>query len=162
MKELSIEEKAKRYDEAIEKFEVILNLNTVKESGTIFADDVRKILPELKESEDEKTIKFIANELACIRATDEKGTCRYEELTKAIAWLEKQGEKEREIKFVTDDAYQRGYDEGVRITLKKQSEKKTADLENSLCNIQDSYSDTSYEYRVLGEAIEFIRTIETI
>lgn len=39
---------------------------------------------------------------------------------------------------------------------------KTADLENSLCNIQDSYSDTSYEYRVLGEAIEFIRTIETI
>ena len=54
MKELGIEEKAKRYDEAIEKFDVILHLNTVKESGTIFADDVRKILPELKESEDEK------------------------------------------------------------------------------------------------------------
>ena len=53
----SIEEKAKRYDEAIEKFDVILNLNTVKESGTIFADDVRKILPELKESEDERIRK---------------------------------------------------------------------------------------------------------
>ena len=59
MKELSIEEKAKRYDEAIEKFDVILNLNTVKESGTIFADDVRKILPELKESEDEKIRKAL-------------------------------------------------------------------------------------------------------
>ena len=34
---------------------------------------------------------------------------------------------------------------------------KTVDLENSLCDIQDGYSDTSYEYRVLGEAIEFIR-----
>ena len=56
MKELSIEEKAKAYDEAIEKFDVILNLNTVKKSGTIFADDVRKIFPELKESEDEKWI----------------------------------------------------------------------------------------------------------
>ena len=37
---------------------------------------------------------------------------------------------------------------------------KTADLENSLCDIQDGYSDTSYEYRVLGEAIEFIRSID--
>lgn len=54
MKELTIEQKAQRYDEAIEKFGVILNLNTVKESGTIFADDVRKIFPELKESEGER------------------------------------------------------------------------------------------------------------
>ena len=59
MKELSIEEKAERFDEVVEKFDVILNLNTVKESGTIFADDVRKILPELKESEDER----ISNEI---------------------------------------------------------------------------------------------------
>jgi hypothetical protein len=37
---------------------------------------------------------------------------------------------------------------------------KTADLENSLCDIQDGYNDTSYEYRVLGEAIEFIRSTD--
>ena len=36
----------------------------------------------------------------------------------------------------------------------------TADLENSLCDIQDTFSDTSYEYRTLGEAIEFIRCTE--
>ena len=59
MKELTIEEKAKAYDKAIEKFGVILNLNTVKESGTIFADDVRKIFPELKESEGERIEKEI-------------------------------------------------------------------------------------------------------
>ena len=37
----------------------------------------------------------------------------------------------------------------------------TADLENSLCDIQDGFSDTSYEYRILGEAIEFIRCTES-
>lgn len=36
----------------------------------------------------------------------------------------------------------------------------TTDLENSLCDIQDGFSDTSYEYRILGEAIEFIRCTE--
>lgn len=34
---------------------------------------------------------------------------------------------------------------------------KTADLENSLCDLQDGFSDTSHEYRILGEAIEYIR-----
>ena len=33
----------------------------------------------------------------------------------------------------------------------------TADLENELCDIQDNYADTSHEYKVLGEAIEYIR-----
>ena len=82
-KEMTIEQKAKAYDEAIEKFDVILNLNTVKESGTIFADDVRKILPELKESEDERIRKTLIDMLK----NDEK--CYLKE----IAWLEKQGEQ---------------------------------------------------------------------
>lgn len=60
MEELTIEQKAKAYDEAIKKFNVILNLNTVKESGTIFADDVRKIFPELRESKDENFIGCVA------------------------------------------------------------------------------------------------------
>lgn len=50
-------------------------------------------LVELKESDDEKMRNFIINELVCLRATDEKGSDRYEELTNAIAWLEKQGEQ---------------------------------------------------------------------
>ena len=87
----SIEEKAKAYDEAIEKFDVILNLNTVKKSGTIFADDVRKIFPELKESENERMIQYF-KDLAPFDKEDEL----YEKYgfshKDAIAWLEKQGE----------------------------------------------------------------------
>lgn len=37
----------------------------------------------------------------------------------------------------------------------------TADLENNLCDIQDNYPDGSHEYKVLGEAIEFIRSTES-
>ena len=89
MKELPIEEKAKRFDEVIEKFDVILNLNTVKESGTIFAEDVRKIFPELKASDDERIIKGI------IKETKGSDVRLFETLTndEFIAWLEKQGEQ---------------------------------------------------------------------
>ena len=92
MKELSIEEKAKRYDEAIEKFDVILNLNTVKESGTIFADDVRKILPELKESEDEKIRKALIEYYSFDK---DGGSHALDNITpkQIVAWLEKQGEQ---------------------------------------------------------------------
>ncbi len=50
------------------------------------------IFPELKESEDEKIKKIITHELACLRASEENGSDRYEELTNAITWLEKQGD----------------------------------------------------------------------
>ena len=97
MEKLSIEEKAKRYDEAIEKFDVILNLNTVKESGTIFADDVRKILPELKESEDEAVwlTKYIQAEIDCLRydIRDYKDSAKLDNLQRALSWLEKQREQ---------------------------------------------------------------------
>lgn len=50
-------------------------------------------LVELKENDDEKMRNFIINELVCLRATDEKGSDRYEGLTNAITWLEKQEEQ---------------------------------------------------------------------
>lgn len=90
MKELSIEEKAKRYDEAIEKFDVILNLNTVKESGTIFANDVRKILPELAESKDEKIRKSLLRQYKGFKQTDfyDDGIT----FGDVVSWFEKQVE----------------------------------------------------------------------
>lgn len=51
------------------------------------------IFSELAESEDDKIRNFISNELTCLRATTGKGSNRYEELTNAIAWLEKQSEQ---------------------------------------------------------------------
>ena len=56
MKEVSIEQKAQAYDEAID---------TPKEL-------CEEIFLELKESEDERIRNFISNELACLRAADEK------------------------------------------------------------------------------------------
>ena len=95
MKELSIEDKAKRYDEAIEKFDVILNLDIVKESGTIFADDVRKILPELKESDDERIRKGL------LYVIKHHPTLPTEEVEEYIAWIEKQGKNNMGISEAT-------------------------------------------------------------
>ena len=89
MKELSIEEKAKRYDSAIEKFDVILNLNTVKESGTIFADDVRKIFPELAELNDEKIRKALVKYFTS-KITNPDYEIYGVPFKEVLAWLEKQ------------------------------------------------------------------------
>lgn len=79
-------EKAKAYDEAIE--------GAKKSYGNGITEG---IFPELKESDDEKMRNFIINELACLRATNEKDSDRYEELTNATAWLEKQRDKDKLI-----------------------------------------------------------------
>jgi len=63
------------------------------EKDPSLTDWVISKFPELKESEDERMRNFISNELVCLRATDEKGTVRYNELTEAIAWFEKQGKQ---------------------------------------------------------------------
>lgn len=75
MKELSIEEKAKRYDEAIEKAKELQHYNCW----------VTSIFPELKESEDEKIRKEI---ISTLQYANHKGI-----YDKHLAWLEKQGEK---------------------------------------------------------------------
>lgn len=84
---MTIEEKAKAYDEALGRAKALYA------KGAPDSLHLEEMFPVLKESEDEKIKNFICNELACLRATDEKGSDRYEELTNAIAWLEKQGDK---------------------------------------------------------------------
>ena len=78
MKELSIEEKAKRYDEAIEIAKEINNEQRAQPFNVM-----TKVFPELAESEDEKIRKSLIDMLK----NDEK--CYLKE----IAWLEKQGEQ---------------------------------------------------------------------
>ena len=79
MKELSIEEKAKAYDEAIKRVE---NIKTGKCKTTfMFTEGLfEHIFPELKESEDEDILKGLIS------------MCKTLGKTKWIAWLEKQGE----------------------------------------------------------------------
>lgn len=111
----SIKEKAKAYDEAIEKFDVILNLNTVKESGTIFADDVRKILPELAESEGDRINKAIYN---CVKWFGfDSSFFKDVSQEECLAWLEKQCEQKiktpEESLGIDSDTYNKIVDECI-------------------------------------------------
>ena len=85
MKELSVEEKAQRFDEAIEKIYAVLRSNSVNKSGTELVSDVRKILSELTESEDERVRKGI---IRCVKGNMPDNDSR----KKYIAWLKEHGE----------------------------------------------------------------------
>jgi hypothetical protein len=81
MKELSIEEKAKRYDEAIKKLRSLHdNYDTVSTLIDV-KEELENIFPELAESEDEYILKGLIS------------MCKTLGKTKWIAWLEKQGEQ---------------------------------------------------------------------
>lgn len=89
MKELTIQEKAKRYDEAIE----IANEINNKHKAQPF-DVMLKVFPELKESEDERIRKALIDYFDDANKADENPLQSYGVHTdKAIAWLEKQYEK---------------------------------------------------------------------
>ena len=93
MKELSIEDKAKAYDEAIERAKAIYYQGSYKpDTAAIIAETLLNIFPALKESEDERIRRAIkkALQVRCDGSriiSDEPVT-----LEEAIAWLEKQGE----------------------------------------------------------------------
>ena len=93
MKELSIEEKAKRYDEAIEKARNIVNSINV---GLIGKNSFEAVFPELKESEDEKIRKEL------LQIAKESEDTFYMVMTpskrkRLIDWLENQNKKAEPI-----------------------------------------------------------------
>lgn len=98
MKELSIEEKARAYDEAIERANSLLSSN---ELGNTW---IYKLLPELKESDDERIRKELIRAFKSLNTIEVwNGINRKDILT----WLEKQGEQkstnEVEPKFHVGD-----------------------------------------------------------
>ena len=86
MKELSIEEKAKRYDEAIERAKEMIKAMT-NIGGVAKVDDIQYLFPELKESEDDRIRKWIRNELESKYVVD--NIVNNEMADKTLAWLEK-------------------------------------------------------------------------
>lgn len=78
MKELSIEEKAKAYDEALEKSKRLYEQGTITES-------LAYIFPELAESEDEKIRRELLAVVNDLVLPDEQQS-------RFVSWLEKQGE----------------------------------------------------------------------
>jgi hypothetical protein len=86
MKELSIEQKARAYDEAIERANSLLSSN---ELGNAW---IYKLLPELEESEDEgikEELKKVLDECLNVRPQIVEET----QYIRLIDWLEKQGEQ---------------------------------------------------------------------
>ena len=90
MKELSIEEKAKAYDRAIEELRGLLEC-IHEDKCDIMEEDIIKIFPELKESEDEKIRKWLISQLK-IKSGDTNSDLNIM-INKAISYLEKQGEQ---------------------------------------------------------------------
>ena len=116
MKELSIEEKAHCYDEAIKV------ANKYKDTHIMFSQIKDEIFPELAESEDEKIRKCLINGISFYADSSEDatwGTANFSMKVKdIIAWLEKQNSN-------VDNAnkeYWRGYREGKQENLDKYAE----------------------------------------
>ena len=88
MKELTIEEKAQRYDEAIERANSLLSSNQLGNAW------IYKLLPELKESEGEKIRKWL---IALIKSNEYGSISNVGEMPcpklNVLDWLEKQGEQ---------------------------------------------------------------------
>ena len=96
MKELSIQEKATRYDEAIERAESIYNETAIPSATT--KGICTYIFPELKESEDEKIRKCIEDLIKENTFSNIYGVTKDD----CLAWLEKQGEQKRlDFPYVT-------------------------------------------------------------
>ena len=101
MKELSIEEKAKRYDEALGKARQLCAYPTSKP----FISDLQDLFPELKESEDERIRKAL---ISVLKSDFENDTTIHDiSVGDIIAWLEKQGKQKSidkaKLKFKIDD-----------------------------------------------------------
>ena len=99
MKELSVEEKAQRYDEALERAKCVIEQNPLME---YLKKGIEYIFHELKEDEDERIRKAL---IELVRMVDKNpihqifgyGDIKYSDM---IAWLEKQGEQKPNDKVV--------------------------------------------------------------
>ena len=109
MKELSIEEKAKAYDEALKV------LHKYDGANIMFSQSLKEeMFPELKESEDERIKKSL------LYVIEHHPTLPTEEAEEYIAWLEKQGEQKPvewsdEYKGLLEAQYQQGYEDGKKV-----------------------------------------------
>lgn len=95
MEELTMEEKAKRYEEAIERAEKWRNAPNVDKIPTFANRIIDEIFPEFKESEDDRIRKALTDYFRW----NSDGQLLNEFSNREVrAWLEKQGDKDKLIK----------------------------------------------------------------
>lgn len=130
MKELSIEEKAKAYDGLIERLK---DLKFACRFSPL-SDTIDEIFPELAESVDECIRKSIIH---LVKKSNEQGgyALHKDEADKMIAWLEKQGEKEKFIKKELDCI--RGYrKEAIRRLQELEKQGESTEINPSEFDLQ--------------------------
>lgn len=101
MKELSIEEKAKAYDKALEKAKTLKEIST----NTEVVGYMDELFPELKESEDERVRKELLAVINDLVLPDDQQS-------RFVAWLEKQG------KQTSEEVNKEKADNGIKIEPK--------------------------------------------
>ena len=95
MEKLSIEEKAQRYDEAVERVKEMIKAMT-NIGGVAKVDDIQYLFPELKEndvSEDDRIMKAILSGLNYLEIELGWDAVGDVDILDAISWIEKQGEQ---------------------------------------------------------------------
>jgi len=154
MKELSIEEKAKRYDEAIKKlrdfyrdYDTASRLIDVKE-------ELANLFPEFKESEDER-IKEELNKVLdeCLNVRPQ--IVEEKQYIRLIAWLEKQ---DIFSKKDIDDAYLKGV-EDTKNEIEKQYEANyqiRKDIATFIFNYKGDIKDRAKWINYLGIKVSFV------
>ena len=100
MKELTIEQKAQRFDEALGKARRYYDEYKTRDN-ILYVEDMEDMFPELKESEDERIRKVLIN---MFKGYDIQKVGDFTD-KEIIAWLEKQGEQKPSI---SDEALREG------------------------------------------------------
>ena len=92
MKELSIEDKARAYDDVLERMRDFLKY--WKDCGAVGAamEKAKAVFPELAESEDERIRKEIIEQINLLKSAT-LSDLKDKQFSSWIAWLEKQGEQ---------------------------------------------------------------------
>ncbi len=133
MKELSIEQKTQRYDEVVNKLKRFMMQGV---DPLITRADVQDFFPELKESEDEK---MRAMAIKAVYAPEAQSCIKSWGINPddVIAWLEKQGDANKE--------YWTGYREGKQEILDKYAELEKQD-EQKPYGQREECSDCQFNY----------------
>ena len=142
MKELSTEEKAKRYNEAIN-----IAKSKIKndKDHVLYEDDVIEIFPELKENEDESIRKALLE-----MVNDTKGDDLWINYNvhkeDAVAWLERQWKQETiNNKFKAKDWYVSEVDGKIRdATVVKQCNNDKTIVKHLIALMAKVYANTNY------------------
>ena len=140
MKELSIAEKAKRYDEAL-KFSTIYHKQGDEDMKTM----METCFPELKELEDERIRKAL---ISVLKSDFENDTTIFGiSIGQIIAWLERQGEQNKQIFW--EKCNHCVYFDGYDICLHKKNFGSVTNESKEYCKNNKLYSEKQGEQKPL-------------